>query len=448
MKKLIALLLALAMICGLVACGNNDAPAADAPAADAPAADVPVADAPADENPEPIDYKDVEFRASWWGGDARHNTTIEWLEGFESEHNNLTIDVEYAGFGDYWTKLATQAAGHELPDFMQMSFAYVGEYANNGLLLPLDDYIADGTIDFTNIDESMVSSGIINDQMVAIPTGVCVAGYVYNPELLEQVGVTISKTPTMDEFIDVAKKVYDATGAVTVMGDYDTFFRAYGEELFTADGKAIGVSADAVVELFKFWADGMEYGYLMGPDTAITDPESGLANGQMWSTWLASNLKGGTEQNTGLKLEYFAHPSTDANPAVSCFQPTMMWCVSADTENKDLAVELMNYYFNNTATYDLVAMDRGVPVSSAIREYLAPTMTEADVEMIEFHDYLTENDKISNYNLINPKGWTEVTALLAEYVERVQYGMLTEADFEAAAAEFIAKANELISSLN
>ena len=48
MKKLIALLLALVMICGLVACGaKSDAPAADAPAADAPAADAPAADAPA-----------------------------------------------------------------------------------------------------------------------------------------------------------------------------------------------------------------------------------------------------------------------------------------------------------------------------------------------------------------------------------------------------------------
>ena len=49
MKKLLALLLALVMVLGLVACGaKDDAPAADAPAADAPAADAPAADAPAD----------------------------------------------------------------------------------------------------------------------------------------------------------------------------------------------------------------------------------------------------------------------------------------------------------------------------------------------------------------------------------------------------------------
>ena len=51
MKKLLALLLALVMVVGLVACGTNDAPAAEAPKADAPAADAPAADAPAADAP-------------------------------------------------------------------------------------------------------------------------------------------------------------------------------------------------------------------------------------------------------------------------------------------------------------------------------------------------------------------------------------------------------------
>ena len=46
MKKLIALLLALVMVIGLVACGNTTTPATDAPATDAPATDAPATDAP------------------------------------------------------------------------------------------------------------------------------------------------------------------------------------------------------------------------------------------------------------------------------------------------------------------------------------------------------------------------------------------------------------------
>ena len=51
MKKLLALLLALVMVVGLVACGAADAPAAEAPKADAPVADAPAADAPAADAP-------------------------------------------------------------------------------------------------------------------------------------------------------------------------------------------------------------------------------------------------------------------------------------------------------------------------------------------------------------------------------------------------------------
>ena len=47
MKKLLSLILVLALALSLVACGGNSAPAADAPAADAPAADAPAAEAPA-----------------------------------------------------------------------------------------------------------------------------------------------------------------------------------------------------------------------------------------------------------------------------------------------------------------------------------------------------------------------------------------------------------------
>ena len=51
MKKILALLLVLAMAMSLVACGGSQAPAADAPAAEAPAADAPTAEAPTEEAP-------------------------------------------------------------------------------------------------------------------------------------------------------------------------------------------------------------------------------------------------------------------------------------------------------------------------------------------------------------------------------------------------------------
>ena len=49
MKKFLAMMLALAMVLALAACGGSSAPAAtEAPAAEAPAADAPAAEAPAE----------------------------------------------------------------------------------------------------------------------------------------------------------------------------------------------------------------------------------------------------------------------------------------------------------------------------------------------------------------------------------------------------------------
>ena len=61
MKKLLALLLALVMVIGMVACGAKEAPKADAPATQ-PAADAPADDTPAADSAKPYEGATV----TWW----------------------------------------------------------------------------------------------------------------------------------------------------------------------------------------------------------------------------------------------------------------------------------------------------------------------------------------------------------------------------------------------
>ena len=89
MKKLIALLLALVMVCGLVACGAKDAPVADAPAADAPAADAPAADAPAAAEKPVIAFVPKVIGQAWW------DYVGEGVAAWAAEHPE--VDVIYKG---------------------------------------------------------------------------------------------------------------------------------------------------------------------------------------------------------------------------------------------------------------------------------------------------------------------------------------------------------------
>ena len=94
MKKIIALLLVLAMALSLVACGGSDAPAAEAPKADAPAAEAPKA-----EGPEAITLK-------VWAPQVDQRDENSWLPAmlaqFEEAHPEyaITWDIGVCGEGD------------------------------------------------------------------------------------------------------------------------------------------------------------------------------------------------------------------------------------------------------------------------------------------------------------------------------------------------------------
>src|SRR5262245_58343668 len=105
----------------------------------------------------------VELQMTWWGSQNRHDRTIKVIEMYEAAHPELDIIYEFANFTDYWTKLNTQAAGGQLACLMQHDYAYLAEWANRGLLMELDGYYEDGTIDVSNVGQGLLDGGKVSD---------------------------------------------------------------------------------------------------------------------------------------------------------------------------------------------------------------------------------------------------------------------------------------------
>jgi multiple sugar transport system substrate-binding protein len=64
---------------------------------------------------------------TWWGGDTRHNRTIEVIEMYE-EATGVDVEYEFSGWGDYWTRTTTQASGGELACLMQHEYRHRGRF--------------------------------------------------------------------------------------------------------------------------------------------------------------------------------------------------------------------------------------------------------------------------------------------------------------------------------
>lgn len=443
LKKMLALLIAGTFVLGcLTGCGgeNEEATSASENVETTETVETEVAE-------EVTDYKDVEFRVAWWGGDARHSATMEWLEGFEKDYPNLSISVDYTGYGDYFTKLTTQAAGGELPDVFQMDYEFIKSYADNGLLLPLEEYVESGALDLSNVSDVVKDGFYVSGQMYGVVTGSNTVCFAYNPAILEEVGVTISETPTIEEYQEVCKKVYDATGAIAAEGDFPHFSRAMGEEWYTDDGKALACSEETIVSFLDYWAEGVDYGYFAGPDTVIEDVSKAFAEGKVWCSYIASNQLASLEQTSGLDLRFMALPCSDANRAAAFLKPSMLWVISSTCENKELAVELINDFVNNTAVYDISGMDRGMPISAEIIEYMEPKMSEGEKEMVDFLNSLEKNGFVSAVYPAPPEKSTEARSILFEYIEQVKFGTLSKDDYLAAAEDVVARSNELLGSV-
>ena len=90
------------------------------------------------EDPSDSSAAQEEFSLQWWGSQDRHERTIATVELFQESHPEYNIVYEFVGWGDYWTSLATKGAGGNLPDVIQQDYARFFQFAQDGLLIPLD----------------------------------------------------------------------------------------------------------------------------------------------------------------------------------------------------------------------------------------------------------------------------------------------------------------------
>lgn len=140
MKKLMALLLALAMVIGLVACGGSkteETKAAEAPASNAEAA------APAEETLDPVTLK-IWFHGSNVTPDASEKVLKE-VNAYLQEKINVTLEVIWGTWGDFDTATVTALTGGDDVDMYftcNWSANEYNKYARDGYWVRLDDMLA------------------------------------------------------------------------------------------------------------------------------------------------------------------------------------------------------------------------------------------------------------------------------------------------------------------
>jgi multiple sugar transport system substrate-binding protein len=222
------------------------------------------------------------------GGIGSFLKTLE--SGFEAENPNVNLEVTAYPEENYGTKLDLAIAAGKAPDLV---LVFGPEQMRAGLLLPLDDVLAEAGVDLSSYVPAIVTPG---DEFSCAYEGqlYCIGSYagsvqmLYNKDLFDAAGIPYPEPwppMTPEEFINTACQLTDKAAGVWGGAASDPLAYVPFDMMWSPDGHtATGfVNGPAFVNQMETLARGYEQGCL--PSSNIMDPwEQGrdyFAKGQL-----------------------------------------------------------------------------------------------------------------------------------------------------------------------
>ena len=206
--------------------------------------------------------EEITLRVSWWGSQDRADRTMKAIALFEEANPGVTVLPEFLGWDSYWEKIATQAAGKNLPDVMQMDDAYLADYSARGLLLNLNPHVESGALDLSDVEDTFIAPGIVDGNLYAENLGANAVGIAYDPAMFEAAGIAEPQPGyTWDDFVEMGRQIQQKLGdgvygTPLSMGpdELKQYLMQRGGFIYNATGDALGYEDDAIMaEWFAFW---------------------------------------------------------------------------------------------------------------------------------------------------------------------------------------------------
>ena len=195
MKKIIALLLVLAMALSLAACGNK-------PVEDDGTATVTM-----------IAAQYGNETAAWWA---------DFEAKFEAANENIDLVVDVVSWNDIYTVVNTRIANGEAPDLLNIDV--FADYQAEDLLLPAEEFVTPET--YAKFYPQFLEESLVDGTVWAVPDLASCRAMYYNKDILDAAGVAV---PTTWEELKAACEAIKA---------YDADIYPWGVDMTTDEGQA------------------------------------------------------------------------------------------------------------------------------------------------------------------------------------------------------------------
>ena len=377
--KVIAGSLAASMVLGLAACGSSSSGSQSTQgavettkAAEAAAATTAAA--------QEASSGDVNLRISWWGGDSRHNATLQVLDEYMAANPNVKIESEYGAWSGWQDKIATQIAGNSEPDLFQINWNWLWQFSPDGTRFVDMKTLSD--FDLSQYDQSLLDLMTINDHVLGVPVSSTGRVFYWNKATFEKAGLEVPKSfadllaagPVFQEKLgDDYYPMACGTLDLTILLTY--YMQEKYNKAWVADGK-LNYTEDELADGFDFLKS-LEKNHVIptqeklkgdGADSLDKNPnfiDGHYAGVLEWDSSI-KKLQKALDENQELVIGEY--PADYGTPA-TVYKVSMGFAISPNSQHPEEAAKLLNYMLNGDGVKTL-ALERGVPASHAAQETL------------------------------------------------------------------------------
>lgn len=369
-KKVLSVLMSVAMMSTLLAGCGNSADSADAPAADSSESGDNAA-ATSSDGAEEI---------TWMFWDDLNATEDLISLGYKDVIDRFNKDYEgkyhvtpiTTNLEEYYTKLNALVASNETPDcFIVSPGPNLDVYVDPGVAADLtDDLKADGWLDTFNGGEGAFSQQTYDGKIYAVPLNIAAACVFYNTEMFEKAGISTMPTD-WDGFIDACDKL-QAAGYTPLSISAGTAWCLSMLAGYLCDAE--GVDLDAIDAGTAHWTDAnvvaaankmLELSKYFQPTAAGDTNDVATANFYneeaamlIQGSWAIAQINGSNPDFED-KCGVFAFPGTNGRVIAKSDSLAM----SANTEHKDAVLAFMKYFTDDTAQKYTAEVGGKIPVT-------------------------------------------------------------------------------------
>ncbi len=320
-----------------------------------------------------------------WGDNPAQ---IQELFNQYGEANNVNVEVTAPVEDD---KVLAGLTGSDPPDVLVLSGGdLVKSYAEEGLVVTLNDYIDTAGIDLDDIFEAPLQQCMAADEILCLPWGTDIYALFWNKDLFEDAGLDPERPPaTMEELLDYADQltVYDDNGDLVQVGfipDFswshlDLYVRMMGGFWYNEDGTVLTLNSQPMIDAMlweqQFYTkygikDVLSFtsalGGYMSPDMGFYSGKVAMMVDGEWQVGpnFISNLK--PELNYGVAP--FPYPEGHPERALTGVVQGTVALIPSGVENKEAAAKLLGWMMSPEILAEEMYANFNLPTSKKAAE--------------------------------------------------------------------------------